>query len=62
MAMDKKDVEIQNLRTEINRLKKVLKGIKYSIEHIKREHYDYGEASDSLLHEINSSISELNLR
>jgi hypothetical protein len=61
MAMDKKDVEIQNLRTEINKLKKVLKRIDYSIKHIKKEPYDYGEAAESLLHEIHSSISELNL-
>lgn len=60
--MDKKDVEIQDLRTEINRLKKALKRIHYSIEHIKHEPYDYGEASDALLNEIKTDICELNLR
>lgn len=60
--MDKKDVEIQDLRTELNKLRKVLKRIHYSIEHIKREPYDYGEASDALLYEIKSSISELRLK
>ena len=60
--MDKKDVEIQGLRTELNKLRKVLKEIKYSIDHIKREYYDDGEVSDRLLEEINRDISELNLR
>jgi len=62
MAMDKKDVEIQNLRTELNKLKKVLKRIDYDIDHIKCEPYDYGEASDALLYQIRTDISALNLR
>jgi cAMP phosphodiesterase len=60
--MDKKDVEIQNLRTELNKSRKLLKGIKYSIDHIKVQPYDYGDTSESLLSEIKSRISELNLK
>ena len=52
--MDAKDVEIQKLRTELNKLRKCLKGIKYKIDHIHTEPYDYGESSESLLHEINN--------
>lgn len=62
MVMDKKDVEIQDLRTELNKLRKELKQIHYSIEHIKREPYDYGEAAESLLVEIKTDISELKLK
>ena len=59
--MDKKDVLIQELRTTINKYKKVLKRINYNIDHMSVKPYDYGEASEQLLNEIKSDISELNL-
>ena len=56
--MDKEEKqEIQKLRTEINILKKCIKGINYDIDHQKVEPYDYGEAAKSTLRKIRDRIS-----
>ncbi len=49
--------EIQGLRTELNILKKCIKGVSYDIEHMKKEPYDYGEASERVLEQIQERIN-----
>lgn len=51
--------EIQNLRTELNLYKKCVKKISYDIDHLKKDNYDYGEASEDLLVEIKDQIRDL---
>ena len=62
--MDKMDKEtkqeIQKLRTEINILKRCIKGIDYDIVHKKVETYDYGEGAESTLYNIRERISICN--
>ena len=49
--------EIQELRTELNTLKKCIKGISYDIDHMNKEPYDYGEASEHVLEQIQDRIN-----
>lgn len=53
-----KDVKkyIQDLQTERNLYKNCLGQIYFDIEHLKKDDYDYGEASEGLLSEIKKEI------
>jgi hypothetical protein len=56
-----KDVKkyIQNLQTERNLYKKCLGKIFFDIEHLKKDVYDYGEASEELLNDIKEEIQNI---
>ena len=57
--MTPQEVEIQQLRTKINILKKCIRRIEWRADHIKSEPYDYGEGHESALRDIREIISEV---
>lgn len=56
LAQKKKKREEQELRTELNLLKKTLRMVLWETEHVNKDPYDYGEASDSALETIKGII------
>lgn len=58
----KTKTEIQNLRTQLNLLKKCIGKIEFDIEHLKKEPYDYGEASENLLVDIKNDIKDTKIK
>jgi hypothetical protein len=50
---------IQDLRTELNKYKKCIGEIEYTVNHIKTKSYDYGEGYENAITDIKYIISEV---